>query len=76
MTSNDRPLRDVILEILKKYDLEEHLDMTKITGNWGRITGKLISSHTKNISFRNNILFVSLDSPALRQELHYNKKSC
>jgi predicted nucleic acid-binding Zn ribbon protein len=74
MRSNDRPLKDVILEFLRKYRLEQHLEETRLAGDWEKVAGKLIASHTGNVRVRDGVLFVRVDSAALRQELQYRKE--
>lgn len=73
MLSNGRPLKEVVMEILRKYRLEDHLDETRVLENWGKICGSMIAAHTTQLSVKNGILFVSVDSAALRQELQYQK---
>jgi predicted nucleic acid-binding Zn ribbon protein len=74
MPSNERPLRDVLQEILKSYRLEDHLDETSLIGNWEKVTGKMISAHTTNLFISNKVLYITVDSAALRQELLYRKE--
>ena len=74
MPSNDRPLRDVLLEVLKKYRLEDQLNETRLIENWKKVTGAMISSHTTNLWVSNKVLYVTVDSGALRQELLYRKE--
>ncbi len=74
MKSNDRPLKDVVQEILRKYSLEGHLDETKLLEQWPGICGSMIAAHT-SVRIRDNVLFVNVDSAALRQELMYMKET-
>ena len=74
MKGNDRPLKDVILEILKKYRLQDHLEETRLIGDWEKVAGKMIASHTSGLQVRDGVLFVKVDSSALRQELQYRKE--
>jgi predicted nucleic acid-binding Zn ribbon protein len=74
MRNNDRPLKDVVLEILKKYRLQDHLEETRLVGDWEKVVGKLIASHTSGLQAKDGILFVKVDSAALRQELQYRKE--
>jgi predicted nucleic acid-binding Zn ribbon protein len=74
MKGNDRPLKDVVLEILKKYRLQDHLEETRLVRDWENVAGKLISSHTSGLHVKDGILFVRVDSSALRQELQYRKE--
>ena len=75
MRSNDRPLRYVVQELLKKYKLEDHIGETRIIENWGKTVGPLIAAHTGKLSVKNHVLYVTVDSSALRQELLYRKES-
>jgi len=74
MKTNDRPLKDVVLEILKKYRLQDHLEETRLVGEWEKIAGKIIAAHTSGLYIKDGILFVKVDSAALRQELQYRKE--
>lgn len=71
-SSNDRPLGDVIREIIETYRLEGRLNEIKILHSWENVVGKMIARHTKNLYIRNNKLFVKVDSPALKNELTYS----
>jgi predicted nucleic acid-binding Zn ribbon protein len=74
MRTNDRPLKDVVLEILNKYRLQDHLEETRLVSEWEKVVGKLIASHTSGLYVKDGILFVKVDSAALRQELQYRKE--
>ena len=74
MTGNERSLGEVLKEILKKYRLEDHLDETRLVDSWEQVAGKLIATHTTSLRIRSKVLYVSLDSAALRQELSYRKQ--
>jgi predicted nucleic acid-binding Zn ribbon protein len=74
MRSNERPLGDVIREVLRKYRLQDHLEETRIAELWPKICGRMIALHTLSVSVHGKVLFVKLDSGALRQELGYRKK--
>ncbi|MEI8006564.1 MAG: DUF721 domain-containing protein [Bacteroidota bacterium] len=74
MKGNDRRLKDVVLEILKKYRLQDHLEGTRLVSEWETVAGKLIASHTSGLRVKDGILFVTVDSAAMRQELQYRKE--
>jgi len=75
MKSNDRLLKDVVQDILRKYRLEDHLEETRLIENWPAVCGPMIASHTSGLSVKDKILFVKVDSAALRQELQYRKET-
>jgi len=71
--SNDHTLKEVINELLKEYRLSDRLKEIKIIESWPKIVGKMIAKHTTGIYFRNKRLYVTIDSAAMREELHYAK---
>ena len=72
--TNEQPLKAVIEELLETYKLADKLKEVDIVQSWNKIMGNLIARHTTNLYISNKVLFVSLDSDALRQELGYAKK--
>ena len=61
-------------EVLKQYFEENPFFRRKIAesravSGWKQLLGNMINSYTTNIYLRNNVLYVSLSSPALRAEL-------
>jgi len=71
--SNDQSLGDAIRDFLHSYHLEDKLNETKVIQAWGKIVGPMVEKHTHGLYIRNRILFVHIDSPALRQELSFSK---
>ncbi len=56
---------------LKAYRLETGIKAHRIEDAWESVMGAPIARYTENVSFREGTLYVSLSSPALRQELQY-----
>ena len=75
MKSNDRLLKDIVQDILRKYRLEDHLEETRLIENWPAVCGPMITSHTSGLFVKDKTLFVKVDSAALRQELQYRKQT-
>lgn len=71
--TNEQPLKEVIEELLKVYKLNDKLNEVNIIQSWYKLMGKIIAKHTTNLYISNKILFVSLDSDALRVELTFAK---
>ena len=69
--SNDQSLGDAIRQFLHSYHLEDKLNETRLIKAWGKIVGPMIERHTQGLYISNRILFVKVDSPALRQELSF-----
>jgi predicted nucleic acid-binding Zn ribbon protein len=71
-TSNDRPLKDVLQELIETYRLEGKLNEVKAVHSWEKVVGEMIARHTKDLYIKNGKLFVKIDSPALKNELSYS----
>ena len=72
--SNDQSIGAAIKEFLQSYHLEERMNETRLIHSWEKVLGKLIAKHTRSLKINNKILFVSIDSPSLRNELAYQKE--
>ena len=73
--SNDQSLGSAIKEFLQAYRLEEKFNQTKLVHSWEKVVGQMVARHTKELHIRNKILFVHIDSPALRNELSYSREA-
>ncbi|MCE1201414.1 MAG: DUF721 domain-containing protein [Bacteroidia bacterium] len=71
--NNEQPISAVLDELLRRYNLKDHWDAAKVVQSWESIVGSYIASHTTDIHLQNRVLFVYLDSDALRNELMYAK---
>ena len=72
--SDHLSLGSAIKEFLHAYHLEEKLNQTKLIHSWEKVAGKMVASHTRDLHVRNKILFVKVDSPALRNELNFSRE--
>lgn len=71
--SNEILLKDAIAAFLTEHNLESKLNETRIISSWEEVVGKLISRHTNQMYVKDRILFVKVDSAALREELSYQR---
>jgi predicted nucleic acid-binding Zn ribbon protein len=67
--SNEITLKDAIESLLDAYKLTGKLNETRLIASWDKVVGKHIARHTENIYIKGEILFVKLDSAALKNEL-------
>jgi predicted nucleic acid-binding Zn ribbon protein len=74
MKSNDQPIGAVIKEFLETFRLGDKLNETKLIKSWEKVVGPLVAKHTKGLYIKNRILFVRIDSSALRNELLYSRE--
>ncbi len=70
---NDFSLKEVIQQFKKAYGIERKLDEAELMNSWDGIVGKTIVKHTSNLSIKNEVLFVSIDSSVIRNELMMSK---
>ena len=68
-----KPLGDLIKEFYEQHRGSDYLDEVKVINSWPKVVGLFIASHTIDLSIKNQVLFVRVDSDALRSELSYSK---
>lgn len=68
------PVGDVVLSLLRQQGLEAPLNEYRLIQSWTDVMGPAIERYTRNVSIRNQTLFVQLASPVLRQELSMQKR--
>jgi len=73
--SSDRPLGEVLKELIDTYHLEGKLNEVKVIHSWGNVVGEMIARHTKDLYIKKGKLFVKIDSPALKNELIYSSST-
>ncbi|MBN2615215.1 MAG: DUF721 domain-containing protein [Bacteroidales bacterium] len=66
---NEYTLQEVLQELLKAYRIEDKLLEAQLISSWEKVVGGIFAKHTQRLQIKNRILFVSLDSAALRSEL-------
>ncbi|MDF1673253.1 MAG: DUF721 domain-containing protein [Vicingaceae bacterium] len=71
---SDSPLKKTIDQLLRAYGYQDQLDEIELLKVYDEQVGKMFVNHTKNIAFKNKILYVQLDSSSLKQELSYVKE--
>lgn len=72
--SNNKPLKDAIDKLLRAYGLQDKLDEVELFNVYEEIAGKMITKHTKNIFFKQGVLYLQIDSATIKQELLFNKQ--
>ena len=71
--SNEQTLKEVIRELLEAYRLNEGLQESKLIHSWDEVAGGFVAKNTEKIYIRNKTLFTRLRSPALKNEISYEK---
>lgn len=68
-----KPLSELIKQFYESRRGAGYLDEVKVINSWKNVVGPFIASHTMDLNIRNGVLFVRVDSDALRSELNYSK---
>ncbi len=68
-----KPLGDLIKEFYEQRRGSEYLYEVKVINSWRQVVGPFIATHTIDLSIKNGVLYVRVDSDALRSELSYSK---
>ena len=68
-----KPLGELIKEFYEQHRGLDYIDEVKAVNSWPKVVGSFIASHTIDLSVKNHVLFVRVDSDALRNELGYSK---
>ena len=72
--SNEQTLKEVVRELLRTYCWGGKIGEIRLMNSWEKVVGKMISKHTIKLDVRKKVLFVKLDSPALKNELSFAKE--
>lgn len=68
-----KPLGELIKAFYEQHRDAGYLDEVKVINSWPKVVGPFIASHTIDLYIKNGVLFVRIDSDALRNELGYSK---
>ena len=68
------PLKAAIEEFLSTYRLKDKLSETKVLQSWEKVVGAMIAKHTERLQIRDRVLFVTVNSGVVRNELMFAKK--
>ena len=68
-----KPLGDLIKEFYELHKGSGYLDEQKAIQAWPQVVGPFIASHTIDLSIKNGVLYVRVDSDVLRNELSYSR---
>lgn len=72
-SGNTQHIGKAIEQLLKSYHLKTKFDEANLVGSWERLVGKSVAKRTKNVFLKNKVLFVELDSPAMKSDLNLHK---
>lgn len=68
------PLKDLIHQVVDQQHLRPGLLEARIIAEWTQMVGEHIAKYTSKIQVRKGVLMLEITSPALRNELMYQRK--
>ena len=72
--TNEQTIGEAIKELIKTFKLDEGLNEAKLIDSWAGVVGEMINNHTQKLWINKRILYVVVDSAALRNELNYARE--
>jgi predicted nucleic acid-binding Zn ribbon protein len=62
-----------IQQLLRSYHIKSKFDEASVVVSWERLVGRPIARRTKKVFVRNKVIFIELDSPAMKHDLNLHK---
>lgn len=72
--TNDEPVGNLLLRMLKAYGIEDKYHEARAKQLWFETMGPSIAQYTQNIYVRNRKLYITISSATLRQEIAFSKE--
>lgn len=73
--NNDHlPISDILKEFVDTNKLQPGLDKVDVREAWAKMMGNGVNNYTTDIKLDKDVLYVSLNSSVLREELSYGKQ--
>ncbi len=70
-----KSIADLVKTMCREEGLETPLNEYRLVSAWGKVLGSAVESYTKDLRVYNQVLYVTLSSSVLRQELFMSHKS-
>ena len=64
-----KSINDILQQFLRKEGLETPLQQKRLIDAWDSVAGQMVAHYTEEKFIKNQILFVKITNPALRQDL-------
>ncbi len=71
--NDNLPLSEALHDFIKKNKLQKGIDKVNVREAWVSLMGNGVNNYTTAIELRNDVLYVSLSSSVLREELGHGK---
>ena len=72
--NNDSSVGDILKEFIQVNKLQGGMDKIDVRDAWKKLMGNGVNSYTNEVTLKGSVLYVSLSSAVLREELSYGKQ--
>jgi predicted nucleic acid-binding Zn ribbon protein len=69
----EKSIKDLLSTVFKSYNPGYKYEETSVINSWEQIVGTMIAKKTSKIFINKKVLYLTLSSPALKNELRYHK---
>ncbi|MBL6730536.1 MAG: DUF721 domain-containing protein [Bacteroidia bacterium] len=69
----EKSIKDLLNSVFKSYNQGYKYEETSVINSWEQIVGSMIAKNTSKIFINKKVLYLTLSSPALKNELRYHK---
>jgi predicted nucleic acid-binding Zn ribbon protein len=73
-TSNEAPLKEVLDRWLKAYGFDKRIKEMEVISKWPELMGTAVAHRTKEIKIKHKVLYLTMDSAVMRDELAHGKQ--
>ncbi|MFM7661658.1 MAG: DUF721 domain-containing protein [Bacteroidota bacterium] len=71
---DEKPLGQIVSKIIKAYGLEKRMKEMDVLNGWPEMMGIAVSNRTTSLKINNRILYITMDSAVMREELLNGKQ--
>ena len=69
----EKSIKDLLSTVFKSYNQGYKYEETSVINSWEQIVGTMIAKKTSKIFINKKVLYLTLSSPVLKNELRYHK---
>jgi len=69
----EESLKELMTKLIKSYKQGHKYEESNVINNWEQIVGTVIAKKTSKLFINKKTLYLTLTSPALKNELRYHK---
>ncbi|MDC0579399.1 DUF721 domain-containing protein [Bacteroidia bacterium] len=70
---DEQSIKDIMSSVFESYNQGHKYEETSVINSWEQIVGTMIANKTDKLFINKKKLYLTLNSPALKNELRYHK---